>query len=161
MTARGMKWARQRFGADTTQRAVGGSARVSVRGRRACDEEHIQAALVLHLTVRALPGVVFFAVPNGGVRSKVEAARMKATGTKAGAPDLVIVRGGHFFGLELKAERGRPSDAQRALLADLKVAGATVAVVYGLDQALETLERWELLRARASFSGGGRHVAGA
>lgn len=156
MIAHGRKadWARQRVGADTTQNAAGGSACGSGRVRRRCDEEQIQAALVLHLTVRAVPGVVFFAVPNGGVRSRTEAARMKATGTKAGAPDLVIVRGGHFYGLELKAERGRVSDAQTAMLADLETAGATVAITYGLDEALATLTRWGLLREARGAGGG-------
>ena len=35
--------------------------------------------------------VMVFSVPNGGLRSKAEAARMKWTGTVAGIPDLAIV----------------------------------------------------------------------
>lgn len=62
----GMKWARQRVGVDTRKNAAGSGARGTGRGRRGCDEEMIQAALVLRLTVRAVPGLVFFAVPNGG-----------------------------------------------------------------------------------------------
>lgn len=114
------------------------------------DEDQIQAAVVLHLTMRALPGVVFFAVPNGGVRSKTEAARMKATGTKPGVPDLVIVREGRFYGLELKAEKGRVSEAQGEMIAALEAAGARCAVAFGLDDALTALERWGLIRPSAS-----------
>jgi hypothetical protein len=114
------------------------------------EEDAVQCAVCLHLQIRALPGVVFFAVPNGGLRAKTEAARMKATGTKAGAPDLVIVRDGKFYGLEVKAERGRLSGAQAAMLADLEAAGASVSVAHGLDEALDTLERWGLIRPSAS-----------
>lgn len=35
-------------------------------------------------------GVLYCAIPNGGKRGKIEAARMKGLGTKRGAPDLVI-----------------------------------------------------------------------
>lgn len=35
-------------------------------------------------------GVLYCAIPNGGKRGKIEAARMKALGTKRGAPDLLI-----------------------------------------------------------------------
>lgn len=113
------------------------------------DEDAIQAAVVLHLAVRKMPGVVAFAIPNGGLRSKPEAARMKATGTRPGAPDLVIVKDGRFHGLEIKTERGRVSSAQETMMAELQAAGALVSVAHGLDEALETLERWGLIRPSA------------
>jgi hypothetical protein len=34
-------------------------------------------------------------------------------GTVAGVPDLILVREGHTFGLELKNANGRPSDDQK------------------------------------------------
>lgn len=149
---------RQRVGADRTQNAAGGCARGAGRARR-CDEEQIQAALVLHLTVRAAHGVVWFHCPNGGRRGAGEAGRFKALGVRAGVPDLVLVREGHFYGLELKAERGRVSDVQAAMLAELEAAGATVAVAYGLDDALDTVTRWGLLRSSgASTTLGARHA---
>ena len=154
MTTRGAKGiARQRVGADTTQNAAGGVPRGAGRARRRCDEETTQAALVLHLTVRAVQGLVWWHTPNGGYRNAGEAGRFKVLGVKAGVPDLVLVREGHFYGLELKAERGRLSDAQAAMLADLEAAGATVAVAFGLDDALATLMRWGLLKG-ARVAGG-------
>lgn len=113
-------------------------------------EDQLQAAVVLHMTVRALPGVVWFHVPNGGSRTAAEAGRFKALGVKAGVPDLLALRAGQLFALELKAQGGRVSDAQREMLAALKAAGAEAAVAWGLDEALEILERWGVLRASRS-----------
>jgi len=121
-------------------------------------EEQIQAAVVLHMTVRALPGVVWFHVPNGGGRTAAEAGRFKALGVKAGVPDILALRAGQLFALELKAQGGRVSDAQREMLAALKAAGAEAAVAWGLDEALEILERWGVLRASRS-SGSAAAVA--
>lgn len=119
------------------------------RGR---EEDQIQAAVCLHLTVRALPGVVWWHTPNGGSRTAAEAGRFKALGVKAGVPDVLVLRTGQLFALELKAPGGRLSEAQRAMLAALKAAGAETAVAVGLDEALAQLERWGLIR-RASNSG--------
>lgn len=40
-------------------------------------EDTIQIALINHLKMRAVPGVVFWHVPNGGWRSKSQAKRFK------------------------------------------------------------------------------------
>lgn len=108
-------------------------------------EDAIQAAVCLHLTIRAMPGVVWFHVPNGGSRTAAEAGRFKALGVKAGVPDLIAVSAGCMFALELKAPGGRVSDAQRQMLAALAGAGAETAVAVGLDDALAVLERWGLI----------------
>ena len=53
---------------------------------------------------------LLFAVPNGGSRNRIEAARMKAEGTVAGVSDLILlVPRGHFGALciELKTENGQ------------------------------------------------------
>jgi hypothetical protein len=48
-------------------------------------EARIQASIVEWVRTVA-PGVLIYAVPNGGYRSKVEAARLKWTGVVAGIP---------------------------------------------------------------------------
>jgi hypothetical protein len=77
---------------------------------------------------------------------------MKGMGVKAGIPDIVAVRRGVFFGLELKASNGRLTAAQRDTHAALSEAGATVAVACGLDDALSVLVRWGILRGTAALS---------
>jgi hypothetical protein len=113
--------------------------------RRQRPEQQLQRALVEHLRWRAAPDVFFFHVPNGGWRSRVEAAIFKVTGTRAGVPDLLIVRGGRLFGLELKSDRGRLSAAQKATHEELRGAGAVVETVSNIDAALALLGEWKII----------------
>lgn len=53
-----------------------------------------------------------FAVPNGGRRNRLEASRMKGTGTVAGIPDMLLIWLGTVTGLEFKTTTGRLSPAQ-------------------------------------------------
>jgi hypothetical protein len=53
-------------------------------------EARIQAAIVEWVRTVA-PDVLIFAVPNGGRRSKAEAARLRWTGVVAGIPDLAVI----------------------------------------------------------------------
>ena len=109
-------------------------------------EEITHRAVVAHLERRALPGVFFIHVPNGEFRRPGAGGRLRAMGTRAGVPDLLLLRAGRLYGLELKRQSGKVNDAQRETMADLTNAGATVAVAYGLDQALAQLTAWGLLR---------------
>lgn len=115
-------------------------------------EDHIQAALCQHLAVRAAAGVVYWHTPNGGARRPAEAGRFRALGVKAGIPDLLLLRHGQLFGLELKAIGGRLSARQVETLEQLEHAGAMTAVAYGLDEALMQLTSWGLLRNSAHSS---------
>jgi hypothetical protein len=63
-----------------------------------------------------------------------------------GVPDVIAIKAGRTYALELKAPGGQITATQRAAHAALRAAGAAVAVADGLDAAIERLERWELLR---------------
>jgi hypothetical protein len=110
--------------------------------RRQQPETLIQKALVAHLKVRATPGVFWFAIPNGGVRSKVEAAIMKATGTRAGMPDMGFVHEGRPYFLEVKAEERRPTKHQLKAIDEINAAGGFACIAYGIDAAIRCLEGW-------------------
>jgi hypothetical protein len=112
-------------------------------------EQDIQKALADHLRLRAHKDVFWFACENGGYRTAIEAAILKSCGVRVGVPDLILVRDGKTYGLELKAPAGRLSPAQEAAHQEMKAAGAKVAVAVGIDQALEQLEGWGMLRGRA------------
>ena len=114
-------------------------------------EQQYQRAVIQHIAWRARPGVFAFHVPNGGWRSRVEGAILKAIGTVAGVPDIICIFEGRCYALELKAERGRVTDVQRVVHERLREAGANVAVAHGIDQALAQLERWQLLRSTSPF----------
>lgn len=116
--------------------------------RRTCarPEDAIQRAVFQHIRGRGVPGLVAWHTPNGGKRKPIEAAIFKGLGVRAGVSDLILVRRGAIFALELKAENGRPTESQLEFLADMARAGAFTAIATGLDQALATLEAWGLLR---------------
>ena len=114
------------------------------------EEDQLQRSVLDHLRWRAVDGAFWFHVPNGGWRSPVEAMDFKSLGVTAGVPDLLIVHDGRLFGLELKVEGGRVSEAQYTTIEAMRRAGAIVAVAHGLDQALEQLEAWNLLRCDSS-----------
>jgi hypothetical protein len=81
---------------------------------------------------------LFFAVPNGGHRSKRVAGQMKAEGVRRGVPDYLfpVPRGG-FNGLaiELKTSKGQPSAEQRAWLEALRSHGWHAVLCRGWEQA--------------------------
>lgn len=84
-------------------------------------------------------------VPNGGYRSAREAGALKASGVKAGVPDILVfdrvprwpsARG---VALELKALDGALSEEQREWLEALGAHGWVTLVAYGADEACRQL----------------------
>jgi hypothetical protein len=118
--------------------------------RRASPEQQIHRAVMQHLRARGQPGVFAFHVPNGGKRSPIEAAIFKSLGVVAGIPDVLIIKQGRLYALELKAAKGKLTQAQMLTHTQMQAAGAIVATAVGLDAALEQLEVWGLLRPDAS-----------
>jgi hypothetical protein len=102
-----------------------------------------------HFAIRAVPGVFAFHVPLGGYRKPVEAAILKGLGVKAGVPDIIAIKAGHTYALELKAAGNKPMPTQTKTMAAMQRAGATVAVAVGLDDAIKQIEAWGLRRGRA------------
>ncbi|MGE0766376.1 MAG: hypothetical protein AB7L90_07925 [Hyphomicrobiaceae bacterium] len=114
------------------------------------NESQVQRAVVQHLMSRAVAQVFWFAVPNGGWRTKAEAAILNGHGVIAGVPDLIVIARGLPYGLELKPKHGVLSRVQQETHARMREAGAIVATTYGLDDALRQLETWGVLRPNAS-----------
>ena len=82
----------------------------------------------------------------------VKAAKpiFKGLGVVAGVADVIAIHQGRCYGLELKAEGGRPTDKRLATMAAMREAGAVTAVAEGLGRALACLENWGLLKGHAS-----------
>ncbi len=99
-----------------------------------------QAAIVEYVRW-TVPEILIFSVPNGGLRTKAEAARLKWTGVLAGIPDLVLVLpNGRSAFWEVKTDRGRLSFEQTVMSVRLGVLGHSYAVVRGIDDARKELE---------------------
>jgi VRR-NUC domain-containing protein len=114
--------------------------------KRRRPEQILQAAVCQHLQLRGAKGMFWWHHPAGGQRSRTEAAIFKGIGAKPGIPDLLFLKDSQLLCLELKAEGGRLSSAQVACHEALRAAGALVATAVGLDEALEVLEAWGLVR---------------
>lgn len=78
---------------------------------------------------------------QGAMNLRAGQAR-KARGVKAGFVDLLIVRGGRFYGIELKTEKGRLSEAQHHTHAQLEQAGAALAVCRSIADVERALLEW-------------------
>jgi hypothetical protein len=86
-----------------------------------------------------------FAIPNGGHRNKIVAARMKEEGVKAGVPDLelpVARCGWHGLFIEMKAGRNKPTGDQKEWLEALTDQGYLAVVCWGWVEAAALIESY-------------------
>lgn len=109
-----------------------------------------------------LPSDAFaFHPANGGYAlGKRTAGNLKAMGLVAGVPDICIVYGGRFYGIELKAPgrlvgntmkgRGYCTPQQCACHARLREAGAGVVVCWTIEDVQLALEAWDITKRKAA-----------
>jgi hypothetical protein len=113
-------------------------------------EDMIQRAVFAHLRMRAVAGVFAFHPANGGFRRPIEAKILVGLGVVAGVPDIIAIKDGRTYALEIKTEDGRLTDRQCETIELMRGAGATIAVAFGIDEAIAALETWGLLRGTTS-----------
>jgi hypothetical protein len=94
-------------------------------------EQEMQKAMASYLYGRQayIKDLVFCHVPNGMRTTKAQAGIFKAMGMQAGAPDLIIWMKGATLQIELKAGKGKLSDAQKAFGARLTALGHSYHVI--------------------------------
>ena len=111
-------------------------------------EHQIQSAFVqwCQLNEPRIPKLrLAFACPNGGVRSKITAANLKAEGVRAGVPDwLLPVSNGRFrgCGIEFKRPGGHVTPPQREYIDLLRDEGWFVEVCYDTEEAIKMVTRY-------------------
>lgn len=115
------------------------------------DEEQMAVVRWAEMQMGRWPDLEWlFHIPNGGKRGKIEAARFKAMGVKAGVPDLFLpVPIGRYHGLFIEMKRregGRLSGDQRKWIDGLKANGYCVHRCDGHQEAIRVLE--DYLRGR-------------
>jgi hypothetical protein len=96
------------------------------RAERRHEEDDLQRSVVDFLEIALPVDGVCFAVPNGGMRSKRAAARLRGMGVVAGVPDLEVIYRARAIFIELKTKQGTRSSEQRAMERRLLYAGADV-----------------------------------
>jgi hypothetical protein len=88
------------------------------------------------------PGYILFAIPNGGARSKTEGAIMKGEGVLVGVADLFLaLPSGVYHGLfvEMKAGKGRQSDAQKDFEKQAIMSGYKYVICRSLEEFVEVI----------------------
>ena len=88
---------------------------------------------------------LMYAIPNAARRSPAQGAWMKAEGMKAGVPDICLPwPSGDYHGLyiELKAGRGRATEAQEEWITALGPAGYKAVSCYGWDKARQVIAEY-------------------
>ena len=95
-----------------------------------------------------------YAVPNGGARHPVVAAKLKAEGVKPGVPDLCLPYPkmmevqlgqplynvcGLYIEMKTLTPKGRLSDDQKEWIAYLKGVGYKVVVCWNADEAIQAI----------------------
>ena len=88
---------------------------------------------------------VFYAVPNGGDRNEIVAARLKAEGVTPGISDLILQlpAGGYTqLCIEMKDKRGRQTPEQELYQACATLAGALYVVCRSEEEFQRTVDSY-------------------
>lgn len=108
------------------------------------DEQAIQRSCVEFLRRFVPPppdGPAWAAINPVPAKSKAVAGVSKAMGLRAGVHDLVFCWQGRFIGVEIKDQKGRASDAQKAWHADLRAAGGKSYIIRDVADLAHLLRR--------------------
>lgn len=103
-------------------------------------EEQLQASVAQYLDLALPAGSVWFHVPNGGSRNKIEAAKLKRHGVKAGVADCIIIMDGQVIAIELKTAKGRLSAGQKIWRDAFQQAGGHWHLARSLDDVQKILK---------------------
>lgn len=126
------------------------SARPLANGSPSEDDIHRDCADWVFANEDAYPILVWLMhVPNGGLRSRGEAGKLKAMGVRKGVSDWILPfpsPSGRYKGLaiELKSEVGTVSDEQEDFLHEASRNGWLIAVARSRDLFISTVKQWLL-----------------
>ncbi len=107
------------------------------------EEHRIQCACVQWFRLAHSDNIIF-AIPNGGERNAIVAAKLKAEGVLAGVPDLFIPRAAQGYNglfVEMKAGKaGRLSALQAQMIVRLQRRGYRCEVCRSFDDFREVVD---------------------
>ena len=112
-------------------------------------ESQIQISLIARLKLQARKDCIYFHIPNGELRDKRAAAKLKAMGELPGVPDLEFIwpddgRVKVLF-LELKRRKGRLDDNQLAFSLLAGAVGCYFESADNIDDAVAILKHHGIL----------------
>ncbi|MCM1221284.1 MAG: VRR-NUC domain-containing protein [Lachnospiraceae bacterium] len=103
-------------------------------------EHNIQVACITWFRYQ-FPSLLIYAVPNGGQRNAVVAAKLKAEGAMSGVADLVIVAKNRHIYVEMKAPKGTQSPKQVEFEKHVKALGHTYYVCHSIDEFMQVCKQ--------------------
>jgi len=111
-------------------------------------ESDIQTQIVALLSLHSHKNhYLFFSVPNerdlsasGNRFAKIN--KLKKMGLTSGVADLVIVKNGQAYFMEVKTPTGIVSDNQRWFMSNAASVGAHYAIVRSYEEAIKVLTAW-------------------
>ena len=111
------------------------------------DEEHKLQSTCVRWFRTQYPALreSLFAVPNGGMRNKATAARLKAEGVVPGVSDLLLLYPSgkyHALCIEMKTPKGRQSVVQKKWQDTVQKAGCKYTVCRSLDDFITTIREY-------------------
>lgn len=109
--------------------------------------EHLEQVSLVQWLRWTYPEILFFAVPNGGLRDKKVAVRMKNEGALAGVPDLFFPEPHrHWHGLFIEMKRRdkarTETKAQKEFRQKAQSRGYRCEVCAGADEAKKVVKEY-------------------
>lgn len=121
-------------------------------------EAELHEAVAKAFTMLVLPPAMWTCFPAGQVPLPAHAAaKLYRMGLKRGWPDILVVYGGHTFGIELKRQGGQLSrsymartkrgalvlrEGQKDVFPRLQAAGMTIGIASNVNDAVALLREW-------------------
>jgi hypothetical protein len=105
-------------------------------------EEDLHIAVAEYLALAVPPRVGFWTTFPAGGGGEVRGRKLKRMGLKAGVPDIMLIRDGRVYFIELKAAKGRPSAEQISVWNCLSSNGAPVALCRDVGGVCNALTYW-------------------
>ena len=110
-------------------------------------EHEIQVNCVNYFRLRYPKGLIY-AIPNGGQRNVIVAAKLKSEGVLSGVPDLhipIAKKGFHGLYIELKkGKAGKVSDNQLTIMEKLQSEGYRCEVCRSFDDFRNVVDNYML-----------------
>ena len=89
---------------------------------------------------------ILFAIPNGGHRNIIVAAKLKKEGVLAGTPDVFFAKGNeagkHGLFIEFKYGKNKPNENQLNVHENLTKFAYVVKIAYSCNEALQHIENY-------------------
>lgn len=107
-------------------------------------EHHLQSACIKWFRLQHR-GKLIYAIPNGGMRNKIVAAKLKEEGVTAGVPDLHIPISNRFYHglyIEMKVKPNSPTELQKQMMKQLQANGYKCSVCYSLEDFQEVVNQY-------------------